>query len=59
MKLSQFKFSINENLLATHPSPNRDESRLMVIDRKTGKIEHKLFKDILEYFGEEFSNLSD
>lgn len=53
MKLSQFKFSINENLLATHPSPNRDESRLMVVDRKTGKIEHKLFKDILEYFSED------
>ena len=53
MKLSQFKFSINENLLASHPSANRDESRLMVIDRATGKIEHKVFKDILNYFGED------
>lgn len=53
MKLSQFKFSINENLLATHPAPNRDESRLMVVDRKSGKIEHKLFKDIIDYFGED------
>lgn len=53
MKLSQFKFNINENILATHPSANRDESRLMVVDRKTGKIEHKLFKDIIEYFSEE------
>ena len=53
MKLSQFKFSISENLLATHPSASRDESRLMVIDRKTGKIEHKVFKDIIEYFGDD------
>lgn len=52
MKLSQFKFHFNENLLATHPAPNRDESRLMVVDRKTGKIEHKVFKDILGYFGD-------
>src|SRR5688572_2987293 len=53
MKLSQFKFNISENLLATHPSANRDESRLMVIDRKTGKIEHKVFKDIIEYFDDD------
>ena len=53
MKLSQFKFNISENLLATHPPTNRDESRLMVIDRKTGKIEHKVFKDIISYFGED------
>ncbi len=53
MKLSQFKFNISENMLATHPSANRDESRLMVVDRKTGKIEHKVFKDVISYFGEE------
>jgi S-adenosylmethionine:tRNA-ribosyltransferase-isomerase (queuine synthetase) len=53
MKLSQFKFSISENLLATHPAQSRDESRLMVVDRKTGKIEHKVFKDIIQYFGED------
>lgn len=52
MKLSQFTFNLPKELLAEHPSPNRDESRLMVIDRKTGKIEHKVFKDILKYFGE-------
>jgi S-adenosylmethionine:tRNA ribosyltransferase-isomerase len=52
MKLSQFKFSFNENLLATHPASSRDESRLMVVDRATGKIEHKVFKDILNYFDE-------
>lgn len=50
MKLSQFKYNFNENLLATHPAKNRDESRLMVIHRKSGKIEHKHFKDIVEYF---------
>lgn len=50
MKLSQFKFPFNENLLATHPSPNRDESRLLVLHRETGKIEHKIFKDVLGYF---------
>lgn len=53
MKLSQFKFNISENMLATHPSANRDESRLMIVDRKTGKIEHKVFKDIINYFSEE------
>jgi S-adenosylmethionine:tRNA ribosyltransferase-isomerase len=52
MKLSQFTFNLPKELLAEHPSPNRDESRMMVIDRKTGKIEHKVFKDILKYFGE-------
>ena len=53
MKLSQFKFTLAENLMATHPSPNRDESRLMVLNRKTGTIEHKVFKDILEYFDDQ------
>ncbi|MEO8149470.1 MAG: tRNA preQ1(34) S-adenosylmethionine ribosyltransferase-isomerase QueA [Bacteroidia bacterium] len=50
MKLSQFKFNFNETLLATHPAKNREDARLMVIHRKTGKIEHKHFKDILGYF---------
>lgn len=52
MKLSQFTFNLPKELLAEHPATNRDESRLMVVDRKTGKIEHKVFKDILKYFGE-------
>jgi S-adenosylmethionine:tRNA ribosyltransferase-isomerase len=52
MKLSQFTFNLPKELLAEHPAPNRDESRLMVIDRKTGKIEHKIFKDLLKYFGD-------
>ncbi len=50
MKLTQFKFNFSEKLLANHPSVNRDEARMMVVHRKTGKIEHKVFKDILGYF---------
>ena len=53
MKLSKFKFNLPESLIAQYPAPNRDESHLMVLDRKSGKIEHKIFKDILEYFEEE------
>jgi S-adenosylmethionine:tRNA ribosyltransferase-isomerase len=52
MKLSQFNFGLPKELIAENPSKNRDESRLMVIDRKTGKIEHKIFKDILGYFND-------
>ena len=52
MKLSQFKFNLPESLIANEPTENRDESRLMVLDRKTGKIEHKIFKDVLNYFDE-------
>lgn len=50
MKLSQFKFELPEKLIATHPSKVRDECRLMVIDRKSGNIEHKIFKNALDYF---------
>lgn len=49
MKLSQFNFNLPEELIAKHPSENRDESRLMVVHRDTGKIEHKLFKDLMDY----------
>jgi S-adenosylmethionine:tRNA ribosyltransferase-isomerase len=52
MKLSDFNFHLPEELIAEYPSDNRDESRLMVIHRETGKIEHKLFKDIIDYFSE-------
>jgi len=52
MKLSHFQFNLPEELLAEFPTENRDESRLMVVHRKTGLIEHKLFKDVLEYFNE-------
>ena len=50
MKLSQFKFKLPEELIAQSPAPNRDESRLMVVHRRSGEIEHRVFKNILEYF---------
>ena len=50
MKLSQFKFKLPEEKIALHPTKYRDESRMMVLHRKTGQIEHKVFKDILNYF---------
>lgn len=52
MKLSQFKFKLPEDLVASEPCPVRDESRLMVIHRKTGEIEHRQFKEIIEYFND-------
>ena len=52
MKLSEFDFDLPEELIANYPSENRDESRLMVVHRSTGQIEHKLFKDVLDYFSE-------
>ena len=50
MKLSSFNFNLPKELAALYPAPNRDEARLMVVHRKTGKIEHKVFKDSLKYF---------
>lgn len=50
MKLSQFKYKLPQELIALYPSANRDESRLMVVDRATGKIEHRVFKDLIDYF---------
>lgn len=50
MKLSEFRFDLPDSLLALHPTENRDESRLMVVHRDTGKIEHRVFKDVIEYF---------
>jgi S-adenosylmethionine:tRNA ribosyltransferase-isomerase len=52
MKLSQFGYKLPEELIAKHPVENRDESRLMVLHKKTGEIEHRMFKDIMEYFHE-------
>jgi S-adenosylmethionine:tRNA ribosyltransferase-isomerase len=52
MKLSKFKFKLPEELIAQYPAKHRDESRLMVVHRKTGEIEHRTFKDVLEYFNE-------
>lgn len=53
MKLSQFDFELPEELIAKYPSENRDEARLMVVHKETGKIEHKLFKDLIDYFDED------
>lgn len=50
MKLSKFKFNLPSDLIAKYPAHNRDESRMLVLHRKTGKIEHKTFKDITNYF---------
>ena len=50
MKLSQFKFRLPEELIAQHPVEERDNCRLMVVNRKTGEITHHIFKDILNIF---------
>lgn len=50
MKLSQFKFKLPDEKIALHPAKYRDESRLMVVHKSTGEIEHRMFKDILDYF---------
>src|SRR5690554_2950784 len=52
-KLSNFAFDLPEELLAEYPAPNRDESRLMVLNRKDRTIEHKVFKDLIDYFEED------
>ncbi len=50
MKLSKFKFNLPTEQVALYPAHNRDEARLLVLNRKTGEIEHKIFKDVLQYF---------
>lgn len=52
MKLSQFRYNLPQELIALYPAENRDESRLLVINRKTGKYEHRIFKEIVDYFNE-------
>ncbi|MDE5941065.1 MAG: tRNA preQ1(34) S-adenosylmethionine ribosyltransferase-isomerase QueA [Muribaculaceae bacterium] len=52
MKLSQFKFKLPEDLIAQHPAENRDECKLMVVHRRSGEIEHRVFKDIIQYFSD-------
>ena len=52
MKLSQFKYKLPEERIALHPMPCRDESRLLVLHKKTGEIEHRIFKEITHYFDE-------
>jgi S-adenosylmethionine:tRNA ribosyltransferase-isomerase len=53
MKLSEFKFDLPSGLISLYPAENRDESRLMVVHRDTGEIEHKTFKDVIDYFDDE------
>mgnify|MGYP000701438843 CR=1 FL=1 len=53
MKLSHFNFELPDELLAEYPAENRDESRLMVLNRKEQTIEHKMFKDLIDYFDED------
>ena len=53
MKLSHFNFDLPPHLVAEYPAENRDESKLMVIDRAKGTIEHKLFKDLIDYFDDQ------
>ena len=50
MKLSHFKFKLPEDLIAQYPSENRDECRMMVVNVKDGTIEHKIFKEVIDYF---------
>ena len=52
MKLSNFTYDLPKDLLAEYPSDQRDESRLMVLHRDSNKIEHKLFKDVIDYFND-------
>ncbi|EOT2912978.1 tRNA preQ1(34) S-adenosylmethionine ribosyltransferase-isomerase QueA [Clostridium perfringens] len=52
MKVSDFYFELPEELIAQYPLEKRDSSRLMVLDKKTGEIEHRKFHDILEYLNE-------
>ena len=52
MKLSQYGYEFSPEMLAKYPAENRDESRLMVVNRATGTIEHRIFKEIIEYFDE-------
>ena len=52
-KLSQFNFELPEELIAKHPTEYRDESRLMIVHRDTGKFEHKIFKDVLDHFDDQ------
>ena len=52
MKLSEFNFNLPEELIAEYPTNNRDDSKLMVVHRESGKIEHRYFRDVIDYFDE-------
>ena len=49
MKTEDFYYDLPEDLIAQHPIENREESKLMILDKKTGNIEHKKFKNIIDY----------
>ena len=51
MKLSQFQFLLPKERVAQEPTRWRDECKLMVVHKDSGEIEHRLFKDIIDYFG--------
>ena len=53
MKLSKFKFNLPDESIALQPAANRDESRLLVVNKSTEKVEHKIFKDILNYYNDQ------
>ena len=53
MKLSDFNFELPESLLAQYPNENRDESRLLVLNRKNGDIQHLKFKDVINFFDQD------
>jgi len=52
MKLAQFRYYLPQELISLYPSENKDESRLLVVNRETGELKHRIFKDITEYFSE-------
>ena len=54
MKVSDFNYDLPQELIAQHPYDKRDEARLMVIDPKTQKIEHKVFKNVIEYLAQSY-----
>ena len=51
MRLKDFDFDLPKELIAQYPSEARDASRLLAIDRRTGKCEHRVFSDLLSYLG--------
>ncbi len=52
MKLSKFKFELPEDLIAQYPNEEREDARMMVVHRRTQTIEHKVFRDIIDYFND-------
>ncbi len=53
MKLSQYKYNLSQDLIAQYPAENRDESRLMILHRDSGKIEHKVFNEVIDFFDDQ------